>query len=424
MASLEARQQLLSSPTDGEVRAYAALVLQQWLRRGRRLRRLQAVLAAERSGLQTVLARLIGAAPDSLAAASASLTDPVFSEAMATLLSALPVDPGLRKKNALARSVRFISSALLVRWRASEVLTVPQSGSIDTFVEDTSATARQCRNAANMVCSGLSSLISAVLEDQPLRVFRTRLVGYRFAVRYFVEAMAAWRALDAELMASALQTTFVEVYSVLLSLENSFAMGTIEQEEFESNKLLALEQFSRIEQELTQLLGHRAKGVIEELKAFCESMHVRGDLSSDAAIKLRKDDAVQVVDEVTAPPMLMEEVYVIADKYADFQFTDSESQLIQSLLGVTEMPLDGIIYELCVSDKFVFRQESECPEFKLFEYVYDEGKDQDVKQFLRKRLLQVLGDRLISSLSPSSVDENMQVAGLCFHVSDILMYVS
>ena len=412
VSSFDSRLQSLSSPQTlaNEARDYAARVLQLWVLRRLKLSRVRTALVSRRAELLVVLRCLSDVPSQSFDATTASLTDPVFSEALSSVLTALPVDPVLRNRNSMARSARFIGSAVLVRWHASQMLTATQHDSLDTFVEDVSEEAKFCKNAASMVCSSMAALISSVLEERPLNHFRAKLVGFRFAVRYFVESMSAWRRLDSDRMAAALQATFVEVYGVLISLETSFRLGNIQEEEYRRNKVLAMEQFARIEYELKHLLGTRANGAMEELKAFCEAMLSQGDLTSETRVTLQREAGDQAVEQtLTSTPAWMVEVVGTAKRFSDFKFTDSESQLVSALTSVTDTPLDLIIYEVCVSDKFTFSNESPCPEFKPFEYADLEGVNRDAKQFLRSRFLQILGDRLISSLTPSIIEDIQQV---------------
>ena len=413
--SFDLRLQSLTSPQTlaREASDYAVRVLQLWLLRRLRLSRVRAALTARKPELLTVLQRLRGTPLQSFDATTAALTDPVFAEALSSVLTSLPVDPVLRNRNAMARSARFISSAVLVRLHPSEMLTASHGTSLDAFAEDASEEAKLCKNAATMVCSGLASLISSVLEDQPLRLFRARFIGFRFAVRYYVESMSAWKRLDADRMVAALQATFVEVYGVLNSLETSLRQGSISDEVYQRNQQLAIQQFARIELELTQLLGSnsKARGVIEELKAYCEAMHAHGALTSQTSVTLRREanEQSKVENELTSPPGLIEELVAAAKHYADFNFTEEETQLVNSLKSVTDTPLDVIIYEVCVSDKYALSNESPRPEFKLFEYSNEGSFSQNAKDFLRCRFLQILGDRLISSLTPSSVENTQQV---------------
>ena len=209
--SLDRRLESLSSPQTlaEEARDYAARLLQLWLLRRLKLKRVRAALLSRRTALLSLRDGLRDAPSQTLDAATAALTAPTFAKHLSSVLTALPTDPQLRSRNAMARSARLISSAILIRWHSAEMLTTTQSNSLDAFVEDVSEEAKFCKNAASMVCSSLAALVSSLLEDRPLAHFRAKLVGFRFAVRYFIESMNAWKRLDSNRLAAALQATFV-----------------------------------------------------------------------------------------------------------------------------------------------------------------------------------------------------------------------
>ena len=230
----------VASPEEEEVgprRMTAAAVLQQWARARAQQAKLRALLANLGAPATTILSTMRRFQPPTPAFSqcTALLGDAVFSSALA----ALPLDPSLKGKNPLARQPRTFASALLVAYHPSEVL-LDEADQEDTTTEVRRSAwvtictmlpsvtnpcyqARRCQRAATLLVARSSRFLTIVGRlaaeagggqtalpglgcgpgpGQARRVggseLRAVFVGWRFAVRSFVEALEAWKVREGE----------------------------------------------------------------------------------------------------------------------------------------------------------------------------------------------------------------------------------
>jgi hypothetical protein len=401
----------------------AATILQQWLQKRAKLLLLRKTLLHLSSSIISVMDIMNNLSTHTMEEVQMILAEPSFTSSLSTILQSFPIDPTLQKKNSMARSVRFISSAFVIKLFASTILTVSKDYGHPSAEPDTGDEAIHCKTAATMLFHSLFSLLKSV-SSSSIILFRDRQVAYRFSVRYFIEALQVWERLDTDRLCLSLQAPFLEIYSMLLSLDIAFQKGEMLSHDYEENKSLTLMQVNRIEGMLIELLGTRGRCAIEELKAYCESNKRTSEDHSNfpPSITLSKEESVPQPVELkeisSTTTEFVSSVNSILNTYIHFEFSESENNLVYSLTQATDIPLDTIIYEVCLYGKYYIPPEAPIPRFTLFTYsdiaatqdtLTTAGPPSDIKALLKSRLLQLMGDKLICSLRSSSIVSPMEV---------------
>jgi len=158
-----------------------------------------------------------------------TLSDKDFVAAITSdILSNLPGDPQLKHKNVLTKSIRVISTAVLMYCYPEEVFVTQAPADEDGSFVDTSLEARTCRNAASMVTLGLIELLKCLsrvgADDTSSGVrarrvrFSNRLLHYRFCARYYLHALHLYQAHSNALMISDVEGAYIQNYAVFYTL--------------------------------------------------------------------------------------------------------------------------------------------------------------------------------------------------------------
>mmetsp|Transcript_22522 Transcript_22522/g.38148 ORF Transcript_22522/g.38148 Transcript_22522/m.38148 type:complete len:979 (+) Transcript_22522:126-3062(+) len=137
------------------------------------------------------------------------LTNDAFVKALSHFLNILPSDPSLKKRNKQARSVRIVSSSLLISQFPGQVL--EDNGSPDQGME-----AVACFLAAQLFKCSLKRLVRLVQKPQTsLASFRNSLIGYRFSLRRFLNAVDCWKFVDRDRLKHSFEVAYCESYMVI-----------------------------------------------------------------------------------------------------------------------------------------------------------------------------------------------------------------
>ena len=174
------------------------------------------------------------------------LNDSAYTAAVTQYMNKLPPDPTLKHRNVMAKSVRILSSAILMHTCPDEVLltaveeqeddsreqnggnapiAIEEGGKTKGMVRDSSAEARACKNAATMVSLGLHRLLQAVITmatatstSSPWHQWKSSLLYYRFAMRYYIQALAVYQHYCDMQMVKYLENAYMQNYALYTAL--------------------------------------------------------------------------------------------------------------------------------------------------------------------------------------------------------------
>lgn len=419
VSSIDALYRSLNSPQCAQLdlRGEAAALVQLWWRRRARLVRTRRSIQSQRDQVDYVMtgiALLISGI--SFEDAQAIVVENTFNQALSQLLLTLPHDPALSKNNSKVRSVRFISSAFMIREFSRVILTYSKDYNLADVVIDECLEAKLCKNAASMVYSCFVHLL--VAADSPLQAFRAALISYRFAVRYFFEAMSSWRKVDSDRLVVSLQKPYIEIYSMLMALERQ-GPGASSSSEFEDTRAQARQHLTRIERMFSDVLGARGSSIVEELIAYCrsfESAHDAHDHADSSALASYPSRSIATSAAPRQVPFSEDFIFAVESvvmSNLEFEFAESDQRLVSALVNVTSAPLDQIMYEVCVYGRYSEKPLGPRAAFAL--YTYDQPTDaaqeesvaqspsDRLKRHLRRDMLRYMGDKLVVSLRGSSV---------------------
>ena len=409
-----------SHSRDADRKWNAASLLQNWWRKLLKLRLLFQSLSNKMSAVEFLLQNLTELHQLSFDDVQKILTGQEMTQAISSILSCLPTDSSLKRKTAFVKTARFLNSSIMIYCFSKQILTITkESAGGQEIEEDTSEEAVLCRNAASMLFHAFIHLILAVFSSASIRNFRQALVSYRFSVRYYVVALEAWERIDSERLGVSLQAPFIEMYSLLIALDTAYEDGQMSKEDYDTAKLNATAQFDRIKETLIRVLGKRGEEIVSELKAYCEaftSVSPKSSVDGNEMTSFKANGATSgdasAADVTLSQLEFTAEMDLIIAKSLNFDFTPSEKTLISNLVLATDVPLDTIIYELCVAGKYTVVVDSPSQFFSPYKYADEDDATaslksasprsaEEMKMFIRRRMLQILGDKLISSLRRS-----------------------
>lgn len=309
-----------------------------------------------------------------------------FVKALSNFLNMLPSDPNLKKKNKMARSVRIISSSLLIAKFPGLVLE-------DDGKPDTSKEARDCHQAAAVFMTSLQRLTRVLTRPTtPLYAFRTALIGYRFSLRCFLVSIDAWKQIDRDRLKHSFEVAYCESYMVIWTsqklLENLTERLTSCSEEERPSLLRERDEnvvfvnsgntrLSQFRDMLGQLLGPReSRDLLEELDAYLlsstQAMEVQvmqvGEGEREEGVQEGEVGALSLeegregsgtrsgaVPEVSAfSPILHSPASPAASSATSSSAVapSSEELHLRRVSTMTGMGQNKILHELCLNSKF------------------------------------------------------------------------
>lgn len=115
----------------------------------------------------------------------------------------------MKIQNKLARSVKVISSAAIIADFAGEVFEVDDK-------PDMSPEAVSCKIAGALLMFTLKRLWKGI-KSNSISTFRFSFLGYRYAVRHFLECMDVWKRMDAERVRKNFELSYIDSYAMLLT---------------------------------------------------------------------------------------------------------------------------------------------------------------------------------------------------------------
>jgi len=213
MSSLERLMEALSDsdPHSQDMVRNAVHTVVEWWRKRKSIASIKRDICSVKSCIATCLETIQEIQSPSVyfLSAQTKLTTDVFVSSLSAFLNKLPRDPGLKSRNKFARSVRVISSAILISRFAENVLEFEN-------VPDNGPEATECKLTALVLLFSLRRLFKAC-DAESLHEFRFAFVGYRFSVRNFLDSLDAWKAMDSERTRKNFEIAYMESYAMLLT---------------------------------------------------------------------------------------------------------------------------------------------------------------------------------------------------------------
>jgi hypothetical protein len=81
---------------------------------------------------------------------------------------------------------------------------------------DAGPEAANCQTAAALLMFTLKRLLNGIKSDS-ICTFRVAFVGYRYAVRHFLNCMEVWKKLDEERARKSFELSYIDSYAMLLT---------------------------------------------------------------------------------------------------------------------------------------------------------------------------------------------------------------
>jgi hypothetical protein len=346
----------------------AAHTLSTWLKKSLKLKAVyKSMDSSELSTIQSSLTALsaLDSANASFVRAQEILSSESFLQALSHFLNLLPSDPSLKKRNKQARSVRIISSSLLITQFPELVLE-------DDGKPDLSREATACHLSAKVFKASLKRLVGELLKPSTsLTTFRNYLIGYRFSLRNFLNAIDTWKLIDRDRLKHSFEVAYCESFMVIWSSQKILEKITEQlvtcsesdrpslQRERDENAAFVAAGKTRLKQfrdMLCKLLGPREGGaLLEELDAYLHSstqaMDVHVEMKSEAptSTPLHQQSNGQHSYNILGGA---ESSTSASPNVSSSPPLSPEATQLRRVAMMTGMGENNILHELCLNPKF------------------------------------------------------------------------
>lgn len=338
------------------------------------------------------------------------------SNRLSSFLSAMPLDPHLKKANTQARSARTFTCCLLMSYFPEEVLLS------EGETRDDSLAVSNCYIVARMLTVSTKLLLNTLeTKSSTVRFYKNFLV-YRYTMRSFLKHFDVWKAVDAERVALSLELPFIQAYSVVLATRAAIASSSSsptssssEEEAAENQRTLEQSQIhlGKIKTMYMRLRGSAACDRLEELEALVASSNPMAFLV-EHLIPAAAEEAAQDARMPRSLDNLSSEISSSAAAAAaasaasnEAKMEEAQVRLLEKLSLIAGVENERLAYEVCVNPSYKL-PDSQDPTTTIKPYQIDVPAPSAAAQSqppspatLRAQMLRLISDRLVWSLLPS-----------------------
>lgn len=274
---------MLSSPVHklgsegGERYEKVVLKVQRWYSDWKEVKSLKEKLCSVEVSLNVVRSCLVDFnSNDAFDRAHHMLQSESYTRSLGKILQVIATSKSLRQikhKANILHLTRVVSSALMISKFPDEVLfsdvAETEGGAAQHF--EVAAEAKRCLIDARALFAQLEKVLVATSSTTSRRQFHSVFHTFVYALSTFLKSFEDWRKADSQRLASSLQESFAQTYSVYIA-----SMRKDSADEIASPELVVAsqQQLERIRNALVRTLGkHEATSRIEEICAAVEAAY-------------------------------------------------------------------------------------------------------------------------------------------------------